>query len=106
MTIAIALSAVIRLICIPTQKASAETTDFEERCKQFTDSDYLLNEDGTLSAMKIGAYGEILDKTSVNLEESGYITKVVPEELLLSSQKSCKMLQSLDNIYDLPQPDN
>lgn len=87
LTIAIALSAVIRLICIPTQKASAETTDFEERCKQFTDSDYLLNEDGTLSAMKIGAYGEILDKTSVNLEESGYITKVVPEELLLSSQK-------------------
>lgn len=48
LTIAIALSAVIRLICIPTQKVSAETTDFETRCKQFTDSDYLLNQDGTL----------------------------------------------------------
>lgn len=85
--ISIVLSAVVGLINIPTQKVSAETTDFEERCKQFTDSDYLLNEDGTLSAMKIGDYGEILNKTSVSLEESGYITKVVPEELLLSSQK-------------------
>ncbi len=48
LTIAIMLSAVIGLINIPTQKVSAETTDFEERCKQFTDSDYLLNQDGTL----------------------------------------------------------
>lgn len=48
LVVAIVLSTVIGLFCIPTQKASAETTSFEERCKQFTDSDYLLNQDGTL----------------------------------------------------------
>lgn len=87
--ISIVLSAVVGLINIPTQKVSAETTDFEERCKQFTDSDYLLNEDGTLSDMTIVDYGNILNKKTVeiSLEQSGYITKVVPEEYLLSSQK-------------------
>ena len=89
LVVAIVLSTVIGLFCIPTQKASAETTSFEERCKQFTDSDYLLNEDGTLSNMSIVDYSEILSGKSVeiSLEQSSYITKVVPEEYLLSSQK-------------------
>ncbi len=89
LVVAIVLSTVIGLFCIPTQKASAETTSFEERCKQFTDSDYLLNEDGTLSDMTIVDYSEILSGKSVeiSLEQSSYITKVVPEEYLLSSQK-------------------
>lgn len=46
--VALTLSAIIGFIYIPPPKVSAEITNFEERCKQFTDSDYLLNQDGTL----------------------------------------------------------